>query len=314
MQTGESPIRDILRLIVWYPLRWFLLAMPPKVALTTLRFMGDLHYRAAQGKRQMLAANLHRMGIAPSQHEENIRLYFRNHYQDQLFPLVFPKFKRKNIADYVNFQGLAHLDKALEKKKGVVLVHGHFGPAHLPLVSLALMGYPMQQIGNPSDKGLSWIGRHVAFRLRMHYESRIPADIIQAGSFLRPIFQALRKNQVIMTTGDGAGTEERFGKQQCFNFLGQPVMLPLGPAILVQKTGATLLPLFILPGDRTLFTVIIEPEITSDLPGEQGVLDCTRQFLARLEDYIRSSPGYMHFLDRFVPGQFIAAKQGEQEK
>jgi KDO2-lipid IV(A) lauroyltransferase len=174
------------------------------------------------------------------------------------------------------------------------------------------MGYPMKQIGNPSDKGLSWIGRHVAFRLRMHYESRIPADIIQAGSFLRPIFKALRCNQVIMTTGDGSGTEEFFGKQACFPFLGQQVVLPLGPAILSQKTGASLLPLFILPGDRTLFTVIIEPEITSDLPGEQGIFDCSKQFLARLEEYIRTSPGYMHFLDRFVPGQFICAEQARK--
>ncbi|WLE97603.1 MAG: lysophospholipid acyltransferase family protein [Candidatus Electrothrix communis] len=314
MQTGESPVRDILRLIVWYPLRWFLLAVSPKIALATLRFMGDLHYGAAKGKRRMLTENLQRMGISETHHAENIRLYFRNHYQDQLFPLVFPKFNKENIVDYVSFQGLSHLDKALEKKKGVVLVHGHFGPVHLPLVSLALMGYPMKQIGNPSDKGLSWIGRHVAFRLRMQYEERIPADIIQAGSFLRPIFQALRSNQIIMTTGDGSGTEETFGKQACFQFLGQQAVLPLGPAILSQKTGASLLPLFILPGDQTLFTVIIESEITSDLPGEQGVHDCTRQFLVRLQEYIRTSPGYMHFLDRFVPGQFICAEQGEEKK
>ncbi|MCI5167370.1 MAG: lauroyl acyltransferase, partial [Candidatus Electrothrix sp. GM3_4] len=247
-------------------------------------------------------------------HEKNIRLYFQNHYQDQLFPLVFPQFNKENIADYVSFQGLSHLDKALAKEKGVVLVHGHFGPVHLPLVSLALMGYPMKQIGNPSDKGLSWIGRHVAFRLRMHYESRIPADIIQAASFLRPIFQALRSNQIIMTTGDGSGTEEAFGKQECFQFLGQQVVLPLGPAILSRKTGASLLPLFILSGDQTLFTVIIEPEITSDLPGEQGVLDCTKKFLTRSEEYILASPGYMHFLDRFIPGLFIAAEQSEEEE
>ncbi|MCI5209274.1 MAG: hypothetical protein D3910_10875, partial [Candidatus Electrothrix sp. ATG2] len=66
MQTGESPFRDILRLIVWYPLRWFLLAMPPKIALGTLRLMGDLHYGAAKGKRRMLSENLLRMGIPPT--------------------------------------------------------------------------------------------------------------------------------------------------------------------------------------------------------------------------------------------------------
>lgn len=79
--------------------------------------MGDLHYGAAKGKRRMLAENLQRMGISETHHAENIRLYFRNHYQDQLFPLIFPKFNKENIADYVSFQGLNHLDKALEKRR-----------------------------------------------------------------------------------------------------------------------------------------------------------------------------------------------------
>lgn len=307
MQTSESLSRDFLRLIVWYPLRWFLLAMPARVGIATLKLMGDLHYAVAKGKRQELVENLQRIGITEKDYEKIIRAYFQNHYLDQLFTLIFPKFNSENITDYVTVYGLPNLDAALLKKKGVILVHGHFGPAHLPLVALALMGYPMKQIGNPSDRGLSWIGRHVAFRLRMLYENRIPAEIIKAGSFLRPIFTTLQQNHVIMTTGDGSGHEQKFGRHGQFTFLGQPVFLPLGPAILAQKTEASLLPLFIVPGKRTLFTIIIENEIVSTLPGEQGTLECTRIFATKMEHYIRSYPGYMHFLDRFRPGLLVEA-------
>lgn len=305
MQTHESLGRDVLRLIVWYPLRWLLLLLPARNGLGLLRRMGDLHYAAAKGKQRRLAENLRRMAIPEQQHQCVIRAYCQNHYVDQLFPIVFPKFNPENIGRHLTVSGLAHLDAALQRNKGVVLVHGHCGPAHLPLIGLALMGYPMKQIGNPSDKGLSWTGRHVAFRLRMAYEGRIPAEIIKTDAFLRPVFTALRQNQVIMITGDGSGTEEQFGRQHQFTFLGQPVLLPLGPAILARKTGAALLPLFLLPGKDIPFAAIIEEEIVSSLPGIEGLLECTGIFAARLEHYIRLHPGYMHFLDRFRPGQFI---------
>lgn len=309
MQTGENPGRDLLRLIVWYPLRLLIRALPPSGGMTILKWMGDLHCSVASGKRQLLTENLQRIDLHPELSEEKyqkiIHIYFQNHYLDQLFPLIFPKFNAENISDYVTISGLANLDAALRRNKGVILIHGHFGPVHLPLIALALMGYPMKQIGNPSDKGLSWIGRKVAFRLRMSYEQRMPADIIKADSFLRPIFATLGKNQVIMTTGDGSGNNQKFGKQHRFTFLGHPVDLPLGPALLAQKTGAPLLPLFIMPGKEAAYNVIIENEIVSNLSGEQSVIECTRVFADKLEQYIRSNPGYMHFLDRFSPGLLI---------
>ncbi len=305
MRTAEGPGRDCLRLLVWYPLRWLLRALPPGPALAVLRSMGDLHYALSGPKRELLRENLRRIGIPAANDEQNIRRYFQTHYIDQLFILVFPGLTPGNISQFVEIRGRDHLDDARSKGKGVILVHGHLGPAHLPLVTLAHLGYPMKQIGNPSDQGLSWIGRHVAFRQRMRYEQRIPAEIIPASTFLRPVFTALRDNKVVMTTGDGSGNEFTFGKQHRFTFLGQPVVLPLGPAILARKTGAVLVPLFIEPGTKTRFTVVIEPEIPVCAAGETGLVAATEQFLCRLEHYILRYPGSMHFLDRFRPGLMV---------
>ncbi|MGX9728800.1 MAG: LpxL/LpxP family acyltransferase [Candidatus Electronema sp. VV] len=308
MQTHESLGRDVLRLIVWYPVRGMLRLLPAASGFALLQRMGDLHYQSAPGKRRQLADNLRRMGIPPERHEQAARAYLRNHYVDQLFPLIAPKLTAANIGSFLSVSGLSRLDAALRNKKGVVLVHGHFGPAHLPLAGLALMGYPMKQIGNPSDKGLSWIGRNVAFRLRMRYERRMPAEIIRADAFLRPVFAALKQNQVVMITGDGSGTEEEFGRQEDCLLLGQPVRLPLGPAILARKTGAALLPLFLLPGQETPFAACIGEEISSPLPGLEGAAACARSFAAQLEQRILQEPGWMHFLDRFQPGQFVLEK------
>jgi len=108
-----------------------------------------------------------------------------------------------------------------------------------------------------------------------------------------------------MVTGDGTGTDSRLGKHNMFSFSGENVAFPLGPAILVNKTDATILPIFIVPGDKKLYKIIIERPLTSNRSGQESILDITDQFVRELEDYVFRSPGYMHFLDRFFPGEII---------
>ena len=306
MINQEGLSRDCLRLFFWYPLRWCILLMPVRPGIRLLRRLGDLYFRFSRGKTRLLRQNLKRLPLKGAACEDEIiRGYFRNHYVDQLFILLFPRFTRETIQDLVEIEGLDRLKRCLERGNGVVFVHGHFGPVHLPLVVFSLLGYPMKQIGNPSDRGLSWIGRRVAYRLRMRYEGRIPAEIIKADGYLRPVYTSLRQNGIIMTTGDGTGTESKFGRQGRFSLFGQPVNLPLGPARLAEKTGAALLPLFVLPSEKKMFKIVIVDEFSSQMQGHARWVDITGKFAALLEKFIMKSPEYMHFLDRFHPGAFI---------
>ncbi len=311
MVVDESIYRDVLRLVVWYPIRWVIRLLPVRCGIAVLRIMGDLHHCLSFGKKRMIRRNLGVLGqyktvTGSGENERAVREYFRNHYIDRLLILIFPKFGVKEAKRFVAFQGLEHLNEALSFQRGIILVHGHFGPVHLPLVALARLGYRMKQIGLPSEEGLSWVGRNVAFRLRMKYESIIPAEIIRADSFLREAFRWLKDGGIIMTTGDGSGTKKKLGKHSVFELFGHSVMFPLGPAILSQKTGAAIIPMFITPGGNGwLYKVIIEKPLVSDQAGKEAVLDITGQFVKRLESYISKYPGYMHFLDRFSLGELI---------
>jgi KDO2-lipid IV(A) lauroyltransferase len=133
----------------------------------------------------------------------------------------------------------------------------------------------------------------------------MPAVIIKADTFLRPVFKWLRENCVIMITGDGSGTDRQIGRHREFKFFGQRVLFPLGPAILAERTAAAIIPMFIIPGERKLFKIIIERPLTSDRVGEEKILHITDQFISKLENYVRICPGFMHFLDRFSPGALI---------
>lgn len=305
MKVQESPARDLLRIIMWYPVRWVIRALPFAAGLSVLQCLGALHQAASRGKKRQLSAHLARLGIATTRRDACIRDYFVNHYVDQLFILVAPKLKGPTLDRHVEWEGRDHLDAARAAGRGAILVHGHFGPAHLPLAALARLGYPIKQVGNPSDEGLSWIGRHVAFRLRMHYEDKLPADIVSARGYMGPVFRFLRDNGVIMITGDGSGTSERIGRHARFTFFGHPVLFPLGPALLSLKSGASLLPMFVVPGEHKTFRIVIEAPLHHGGKHGADAVALTQGFVDRFARRVQSCPGYMHFLDRFCPGRFI---------
>lgn len=309
MIVSESITRDCLRLVVWYPLRWILTRVPISWGVMILRMMGDIHYIVGRKKRAQLLDNLSRLNGtkccgSAMEKARVIREYFRNHYVDHLMIFLLPRLKKADIEMHIELDGLHHLDRALSEKRGVILVHGHFGPVHLPLVCLSRMGYPMMQIGMPSDKGVSRIGKSVAFRLRLQYEARLSADIIHARSFLRPVIQWLKQNGVVMVTGDGTGTQDRVGRYDRFSFFGHPVSFPLGPAKLSQKTRSAILPLFVVPGEKKLFRIVIEAPI-QEVAEREDIRLIVQRFIDRLEYYIGNWPGYMHFLDRFEEGRWI---------
>jgi lauroyl/myristoyl acyltransferase len=309
MTHDENFLRDLLRIVVWYPLRWMLLVLPINGCLSILRWMGDIHFAFSIGKRNLLIHNIRKVvGDRKIQwYHRQIREYFRNHYVDRLMIFIFPRFMENEINRFIEFKGLENLDHALQEGNGVILVHGHFGPVHIPLVVLARLGYGMKQIGLPSDEGLSRIGRKVAFRLRLHYESMIPAEIVKADGFLRPVFKWLHQNGVVMITGDGTGTEQRVGRHSLFRFCNQPVLFPIGPSLLAEKTGASFLPMFLLPGQKKPFCIIIEPPLTVDVGAIDGATNRTEKFVGRLQHYVLQYPGWMHFLDRFTEGKMVAS-------
>jgi lauroyl/myristoyl acyltransferase len=237
-----------------------------------------------------------RLGLDAAPARIEARRYFENHYIDRLHIFLYPRLRERGLAEsLIRFENLEVLDRVRAAGRGVLIVQPHFGPVQLTLLGLAHKGYDPVQIGYLSDKGLSRIGRAVAFRYRMRYESLLPA-IVQADGFLGSAYKRLRAGGVVLTTGDGAGGGVYLGEHRPLPFLGAERLFPLGPATWAIRTGAAFIPTFIVPVRHDLFRIVLEEPI-EPRGGEDDALVMTERFAALAERYIREYPAAWHFWD-----------------
>ncbi len=317
MIVSESLHRDILRLIVWYPVRWLLFLLPFRWGFSLIKLIGTADYYLSGHKRDIVARNLC-MVFADRDDlwaQSVVKKYIQNHYVNQLQIMIFPAMSNRNMGQYHTFEGIENLDNALRVGKGCILAHAHFGPAQMPLHLLGVMGYPMMQVGHLIDDSLSFIGRNVAFRLRKIYEGKIRAQIVPASTYPRVLFRWLEQNGVLMMTGDGAGRGAYIGRQAAANLLGKTIPFAVGPFSLASRFASPVLPLFtIIEDDKRYRTIIGKPIVPSENNSiknrESAYL---QEFIRIMEQYVRDYPYLWHFWDEFNEREKAALQLAEGE-
>lgn len=303
MIIAEGFFRDIARLIVWYPFRLAIPRLPLKAFFLSCKAMALMHFSINKKGRSNVLRNL---GLTFRTHGMKMNLrtcalkYYQTHYIDRLWIFFLPKLNRENLSIFHRIDGIRHVDDALKNGRGCILVHGHFGPTQMPLFELGLRGYHVTQIGYHAAE-LSYVGREIALKIRKRYEGMMPANIVSAKQFLRPIVLTLQKNQVVMTAGDGTGGGRFIGRCIPLDFLGTTVRFPTGPMALVRKTGAPILPIFTVKEGENKYTTIIESPLLLKWSGnsDQDLTVNTQLFANRLESYVRQYPDLWHFWEEF---------------
>lgn len=294
MITHESLGRDLSRLFVWYPVRWLASILPLRRAMLLFDMLGDIHARLSRGKSRRVAESIAKVRPAPA--GASPKQFFRAFYRSQMVAFLFPRLDVRNITLIHTFANLEKLDSLKALGKGVILIHGHIGPVHIPLFHLSLLGYGPKQIGYlRKPQGLSWIGEHVAFRLRARLEAIIPAEIINADEFVRDVYRHLKGGGILLSTGDGAGRGDYLGKQAEFDYLGTKRVFPIGAAKLARRTGALLVPMYTVHGTvRGTFVTHIDDPI--DTSGDDDVA-ITAEFVRRFNERVLPAPCEWHYFD-----------------
>jgi lauroyl/myristoyl acyltransferase len=260
--------------------------------------LGGLAWRHQSGRRREITQRMEEaLGPHPDL-DQLVRQCFETHFMNQYVGFSFNKITADTWPSYLCFRGFGHLDRALERGEGVVMAHPHMGLPQLPLHVLGLRGYDVRQVGGGRPTVLlSRTGKWAAAQ-RSRLEERISATLHDGKDYLRPVLRGLQDNGVVFTACDGTGGGEEWGRRQAITVLDRQMALPVFPAWLSVKTGATLLPVVTWKNDgETPFVVEIGEPIEA-----AGVDERVALLGACLQRWIRLHPGDWHFWDQWHCG------------
>jgi KDO2-lipid IV(A) lauroyltransferase len=191
----------------------------------------------------------------------------------------------------IRIQGRENLDRALENGKGVVAVSAHLGNFTLIGPKMVAAGYPFSMLVKELDyTGIARTLRTIQDRQKGRYIYIKPWR-----EALRQILTCLRKNEVVCLLSD-----ERKGQSEVqVDFFGHPAQTATGAAVFSLKTGAPLVPIFIVRHENGSHTIFIEPQPNVTLSGNQkeDILSLTAASTKAIEDYVRKYPEQWFWLN-----------------
>lgn len=270
-------------------------ALPPKLLVSVARVCGTLGFYLIKKYRQRVLSNLSFAFGEEKDVKEMTRLAKEVFFNFTLTPLEtiyafgvpFGKLVRE-----IKITGQEYLDASLAKGNGVIALGSHLGSFTLLGKRLAVEGYPFNVIFNEGDF------QKLTERLR-NYETKVVQSVFPpkpAMASVKKSINCLRRNEILYLIAD----EQQILGGLPVPFFGKTAYTAPGPAIFSLKTGAPILPMFIVRERGTPKTLFIgrpvEIERTFDEKRDTELL--TAKFTKAIEDSIRKYPEQWPWLNR----------------
>lgn len=266
--------------------------LPYRVAVEGGALLGRLFYLADRRHRAVAQVNLNvALGKERSERERK-RIAVAAFENLGRTVVEFAWVQGKPAAEMMGrttFEGIEHYEAAIREQKGVVILTAHFGNWEWMGMSISLLGTRMNVVARPLDN--PDLNRMVnAWRER--FGNRVLNKRTSAAELLR----LLRAGEVvgILLDQNTAPSEAVF-----VDYFGRPAATHKGLAVLALRTGAAVLPTFIVrEGSR--HRVLIEKRLeivrTGDL--ERDLTEATALFTRTIESVVRRYPDHWLWVHR----------------
>jgi KDO2-lipid IV(A) lauroyltransferase len=257
--------------------------MPLKLALGFGSGLGKLGYLLRPERNRLAYENLK---LAFKKENKKvftaiIRGVYSNLGRNMIEVLRFPLLNSNNIGQYVDVRGVEHMNDALNKGKGVIMLTAHFGNWELASLTAALMGYPMKVLAR--EQKFERLNK-----LLNSYRQLKGCEVIPKGMAIREIVRHLKQNGIIGMLSDQDG-----GRRGVFvDFFGRHASTPAGAIEFALRTGCLVLPGFIIREEKGKHRINIEPplNINGYAGKEEAVREGLQNFASILESYVRRYP------------------------
>ncbi len=268
------------------------LSLPLKLAYRVAIFFSDVHYLFADQDRLDVKENLKAIFPQKSDREiKKIRLrMFRNFakYLADFFRLK--DLDTQYLKKRVRIENIEHLNTAIAQGKGVILLSAHLGNWELGGAVTGILGYKIWGVAMPHKD------KRVNDFFNQRRESK-GVKVIPVGKAARKCLEALKKGELIALIGD-----RDFGENGArIDFFGKPTFFPEGPAAFSLKTGAPILPVFMIRDKDDGFILKIEKPIEFKASGNNGrdINELILKYKVIIENYIRRYPDQWYMFKKF---------------
>jgi KDO2-lipid IV(A) lauroyltransferase len=194
-----------------------------------------------------------------------------------------PRYTPETTRRFIRYEGLEHYLAARDEGKGVLILTGHLGAWELSSFYHSLMGYPMSIVIRRLDNPL-------VDRLVNHIRCLHGNQVLHKDDFARGLLASMRRGE---TVGILMDTNMTPPQGSFVDFFGQSACTGTGLARIAQKTGARVLPGFLLWEEATEQYVLrfgspLSVATSGDV--EADAVANTALFTRVIEDYVRQYP------------------------
>lgn len=275
--------------------------MPLKILMQLAKIQGRISYRSGHAGKAVHDNLKKYFGDAYSASDiENMsREFFEWERVRSLTTTLAPGMSADKLAKLLTIEGEEHLDAALKRGKGAILLGSHLNSIIMftAITMWRKRGYNMS-VAFP-DEADPWERTRLRTALEKLGSHRDTLSEAVGGFYcqfnIRPIVKRLQQNQIVGQTGDGWHSANFVEAE----FLGRKLPFTTASWSIAQVSGAAIIPMFI-PGDPSGdMRIILEEPITFDGSTDKAA-DMKKmiiRYASRLEHHMSQAPqAWQHWL------------------
>jgi KDO2-lipid IV(A) lauroyltransferase len=247
-------------------------------------FLGELWFAVDKRHRRMALGNL-TIAFGDEKSGREIRQIAKQVFRNIVHVIYEVAWSLhlhpKDLDAFFTLKGRANIRAAVRKGKGALVLTGHLGNWELMPVAAVMAGYSANVLYRPIDYA-------ALDRFFVEVRTRFGLKMIPKDASLLRVFKALKRGETVaMLLDQNVGLR----KGVMVDFFGRRACTSYGLAYVALKTGAPVLPFFVVREGRG-FTAEIGPEIPLIKTGDdrKDLEENTRQYNEALETIIRRYP------------------------
>lgn len=257
--------------------------IPVPVARALAAVAGTVAWAVQGDRRRTVTGSL--AYTAPDRAGEHGRLArrtFRNLALAAVDQFRLPSIASEELQSMFEIRGLEHVAEAQARGKGTVIATAHLGPYELAAACLASTGYTVYGMHEDLDPEV--------LAALASYRSATGMKLVNIKDGLRAAYRVLNAGHILCLIGDRVVGDTRGVVEM--PFAGGRRLIPTGPAVFAQGTGAALITAFTRrhPAGSARYLIEFDPPLYADGRGPEERERLMTILVERMSAVVRRDP------------------------